>query len=346
MDVETYLNRDPNIKIINQSSLNLENQKSQEEIEEIRNRGNFLLRQELEDKTPLCSVCCVVSYHLVFIVLFLSIAIPILASYDKNNYIEIEYTSCQKTDNNICYIDFSIDKNLSSPIFVYYRLDNFFTNHIDYVKSKSYGQLRGEEITDKVIDSTCKDMSRNKDHFGSSNDSLIVSFNNVTMSPNGILNPCGLIARSMFNDTFDLFTIGQKEHIDIFENDIASEIDIQKNFKNSKNSGNVQWKDKEDEHFMVWMNMELFPNFLKKWGRIERNLPAGEYNVKIKINWGKKEWGVKKYFVLAKGSQFGRDRFFAYILIAGVAAEIIVIIVVSLSCISKKQFNPEEMKWD
>ena len=91
-----YLNRDPSIKIINQSSLNLENQKSPEEIEKIKNRGNFLLRQELEDKTPLCSVCCVVIYHLVFIVLFLAISIPILISYKKNDYIEVEYTSCQK----------------------------------------------------------------------------------------------------------------------------------------------------------------------------------------------------------------------------------------------------------
>ena len=343
MDVEMYLNRDPSIKIINQSSLNLENQKSPEEIEKIKNRGNFLLRQELEDKTPLCSVCCVVVYHLVFIVLFLSIAIPILASYGKNDYKQVEYTNCQKDSNNNCYINFTIVEELTKPVYVYYKLENFYTNHIDYVKSKSYAQLRGEEVAEKEIDSSCKDMSRNKDYFV--NKSLIKSYKNETMSENGVLNPCGLIARSMFNDTFQVKnSLG--DIITIDEGLIASDVDRKVNFKNSKNSEQVQWINKENEHFMIWMNMELFPNFLKKWGRIEQNIPEGEYTLNVTVNWGKKEWEVKKYFVLAKGNDFGRDKFFGYILIAGVAAEIIVIIVVSLSCLSKKQFNPEEMKWD
>ena len=330
-----------NQKIINQSSLNLENQKSPEEIEKIKNRGNFLLRQELEDKTPLCSVCCVVVYHLVFIVLFLSIAIPILASNGKNDYYQVEYTSCEK--DNICSFNLTINEELTKPVFVYYKLDNFFTNHIDYVKSKSYKQLRGEEVPESDIDSSCKDMSRNKEFF--SNISLIKSYNGTKMEPNGILDPCGLIARSMFNDTFKLFDFKGYE-VKIDESLIASDIDRKINFKNSKNSEDVQWTDKEKEHFMIWMNMELFPNFLKKWGRIEKNIPAGEYLVNVTSNWGKTEWEVKKYFVLAKGNDFGRDKFFGYILIAGVTAEIIVIIVVSLSCLSKKQFNPEEMKWD
>ena len=341
MDIEIYLNRDPNIKIINQSSFNLENQKSSEEIEKIKNRGNFLLRQELEDKTPLCSVCCVVIYHLVFIVLFLAISIPILISYKKNDYIEVEYTSCQKDLNNICLLNFTIEEELTKPVYVYYKLDNFYTNQIDYVKSKSYSQLRGEKVAEEDIDSSCKDMSRNKDYFGESD---CFSYTNITMKKNEILNPCGLIARSMFNDTFRLYN--SKGNIYIDENLIASEIDRKINFKNSENSEILQWKNKEDEHFMIWMNMELFPNFLKKWGKIEQNIPKGEYLLNISMNWGKKEWGVKKFFVLAKGNDFGRDKFFGYALIAGVAAEVIIIIVVSLSCLSKKQFNPEEMKWD
>ena len=54
MDVDEYLNLNPNIKIINQSSSSLlENEKPDEELEEIKNRGNYLLRQELKDKTPI-----------------------------------------------------------------------------------------------------------------------------------------------------------------------------------------------------------------------------------------------------------------------------------------------------
>ena len=48
MEVETYLNRNPDIKIINQSSSSiLEHEKPPEELEAIKNRGNFLLRNGL-----------------------------------------------------------------------------------------------------------------------------------------------------------------------------------------------------------------------------------------------------------------------------------------------------------
>ena len=344
MEVETYLNRNPDIKIINQSSSSiLEHEKPPEELEAIKNRGNFLLRQELKDKTPLNSPNCIIIYHIICIIIFSIISTIIFSTNSNKNFIEVEYTHCLL--NTTCNITFQINKTLESPIYLYYKLNNFYSNHIDYVKSKNYYQLRGENVSEKKIDTSCKYMSRNKDHFKTNNKSEIKSYYNETMQPNSLMNPCGLIADSMFNDTFKL----SNSNGYIFKFDfkkITYEMDRNKNFKNDKNYKDTQWLNKEDEHFIVWMNMELFPNFIKKWGNIYQDLPKGEYKLIINNNWGKSQWNIKKYFILAKGNKFGSETFFGFILIISCGLEIIFIIIMYISKYKKKKFNPEEMKWD
>ena len=136
MDVETYLNLNPEIQIINQSSSSMmEHEKGPEELAEIKNRGNFLLRQELTDKTPVNTPRCIITYHLIFIIIIGTYSIIILSSNSKNFYYEIEYTSCLLNKSE-CEINFSINDNIKAPIYCYYKIDNFYSNHIDYVKSK------------------------------------------------------------------------------------------------------------------------------------------------------------------------------------------------------------------
>ena len=346
MDVDIYLNQNPDIKIINQSSsLLLENEKPKEEVEAIKNRGNFLLRQELEDKTPINTPNCIIFYHIVFIIIFVSISISILLNNSKNTFIEIEYTSslCQ-LNNSECEMFFEIKDNLKSPIYFYYKLDNFYSNHIDYVKSKNYNQLRGEEVPEKKIDTSCKYMSRNRDHFKTNNESEIISYKSMIMDNDSILDPCGLIANSIFNDYFELYDFNGKK-INIIEKKIANEMDMII-FKNSIHSEYTQWLDKENEHFIVWMNMELFPNFIKKWGYINNDLPKGKYKMIISNKWGKDKWDIKKYFILAKVNKFGSETFFAYILIICSSTGILFIIIIYIGKFRKKKFNPEDMKWD
>lgn len=78
-----------------------------------------------------------------------------------------------------CTITFSIPMELSSPIYLYYQLTNFYQNHRKYVKSLNYNQLNGDTITPSDADASCAP---------------------VGTSPDGkIYYPCGLIANSMFN---------------------------------------------------------------------------------------------------------------------------------------------------
>ena len=51
-----------------------------------------------------------------------------------------------QVDKDYCYYEFKINDTISAPIYVYYELDNFYSNHKDYVKSKNFAQLRGENV--------------------------------------------------------------------------------------------------------------------------------------------------------------------------------------------------------
>lgn len=80
-----------------------------------------------------------------------------------------------------CSIQFSIPMQLKAPIYLYYRLSNFYQNHRKYVKSLNYNQLHGDAISEGEAISSCSPMA---------------------VSPDGkIYYPCGLIANSMFNGT-------------------------------------------------------------------------------------------------------------------------------------------------
>ena len=87
-----------------------------------------------------------------------------------------------KINDTSTTITITTDKDMAAPVYVYYQLDNFYQNHRRYVKSRSDGQLRGEEA--KVLtspDSDCTPLTK-------------------AAAPDAAeLYPCGLIANSLFN---------------------------------------------------------------------------------------------------------------------------------------------------
>ncbi len=85
-----------------------------------------------------------------------------------------------------CTVKFDIAAEMKAPIFVYYQLDNFYQNHRRYVKSRSDSQLAGTLYT-------------------SSSATGVEDCAPKIKAANGkLLHPCGLIANSLFNDTFVL----------------------------------------------------------------------------------------------------------------------------------------------
>lgn len=85
--------------------------------------------------------------------------------------------------DKVCILRFEIPSNIDPPIFFYYRLDNFYQNHRRYVKSLDTEQLKGKARTaGQIRGGECDPLE--------------------TDESGRPYYPCGLIANSMFNDTF------------------------------------------------------------------------------------------------------------------------------------------------
>ncbi|KAI5239885.1 Lem3/Cdc50 [Aureobasidium subglaciale] len=83
----------------------------------------------------------------------------------------------------VCQLRFWIPDDLAPPVLFYYQLTNFYQNHRRYVKSLDADQLKGNFVDNSTID-------------GSDCDPLRLDDNGKAYYP------CGLIANSLFNDTF------------------------------------------------------------------------------------------------------------------------------------------------
>jgi hypothetical protein len=88
-------------------------------------------------------------------------------------------------------LSFTATDDMNAPVYVYYQLSNFYQNHRRYVKSYYKSQLLGckSGCTETELKKACDPLSKN---------------GSLT------LNPCGLIANSLFNGCVNIFS-----HIDV-----------------------------------------------------------------------------------------------------------------------------------
>jgi len=153
---------------------------------------------------------------------------------------------------------------LPPPSFLYYQINNFFQNHRRYLKSRDDEQLSGAVITERKYLSSCEPVVMDSDQMK-------------------IRSPCGLVASSVFNDTFSLIdsqnhTLRMNESASV----IAWETDIRRKFKNPPpNAPGLdkidQWLDEEifpgkveNGHFIVWMRGATTSDFSYTAGSMRR----------------------------------------------------------------------------
>lgn len=150
-------------------------------------------------------------------------------------------------------------------MFVYYQLDNFYQNHRRYVKSRSNPQLLGTDMTvDELGD--CEPIVTNADI------ERYYSIGGEPLDMDAPAFPCGLVAKSFFNDTYSLYKIETSSVIDetetsddlevgrlltveetyeeiaIDKTDVSWESDREYRFKNLEGDlkDKLQWIDVED----------------------------------------------------------------------------------------------------
>ena len=218
------------------------------------------------------------------------------------------YSTCKRTKPpDTCILDLHLEEDIKSPIYVYYQLDNLFQNHRRYVKSRSNTQLKGNKLPLTEVDSDCYPIITNKDLGGRKN------LKGFPLPDDDPAFPCGLIAQSVFNDTFELIDPKTKKNFEINPKGIAWSTDVSDLFKNGpEDYESYQWMDVTDERFIVWMRVAGMKNFRKPWGIIHEKLPKGDYELHIQNNYPVTSFnGNKKFFLSTTNSYGGRNRFLA-----------------------------------
>jgi len=250
-------------------------------------------QQQLKAWQPILTPFPVIVTFLVVGIVFIPIGVVLLVSSDEVQEVMKRYDDVPACDSGKCSITLTITDTMEQPVFLYYRLENYYQNHRRYVKSRNDPQLRGDIVTSYSSIEDC-DPIKSKDD---------------SDSPENFYLPCGLIAWSMFNDTF-VFKKNDGNNsviIPLRKKGIAWASDVDKKFNNPpiEAPGIRVIADFEDEDFIVWMRTAGLPNFKKLYRIIDEDLAPGDYIVDIENNYPVKDFDGRKFVVLSTATWIG-----------------------------------------
>ena len=298
-------------------------------------------QQRLKAWQPILTPKSVIPFFLVLVVIFAPLGIAILHTIYNVQILSVDYSTCNdlsssefaaipskytshhlkkggdpdfkwkwNNDTSTCQVQFNIEQDIKPPIYLYYKLTNFFQNHRKYVELLDLAQLKGEAVALDSIDSNCKPLKERDDK---------------------IIYPCGLIANSYFNDTFSdpVLLNAQSDELSLVYNmsttGILWALDRNHNYKltkynytqivpppnwakmfpngyNSTNIPNLQ----EWEHLQNWMRVASLPSFFKLYSKNEKDtFTTGVYQVDIGYNYPTELFGGTKTLVITTNLIFG-----------------------------------------
>jgi hypothetical protein len=184
-------------------------------------------------------------------IIFIIVGSVLLAKSQEIIEIKVRYDDCpinNSTTTAHCQKKLTVDKKMTQPVYFYYQLNNFYQNHRRYVKSKSASQLAGQKLSIGDVSSDCDPIITMKDLGLPISPSWSAALSASASNSNVVANPCGLIAKTFFNDSYSLAPVGSSSNVPINETDIAWPSDKEKKFKrlNVPNWKDYQWTDVEN----------------------------------------------------------------------------------------------------
>ncbi|KAI3466296.1 hypothetical protein Pfo_022959 [Paulownia fortunei] len=310
-------------------------------------------QQELPACKPILTPKWVISTFLLVGMVFIPIGVvSLFASRDVVEIVNRYETDCipegsrndkvgfiKSSQDKTCNRTLSIPKHMKQPIYVYYQLDNFYQNHRRYVKSRSDQQLRNpgsEGETD-----ACEPEDNTKDRVP--------------------IVPCGLIAWSLFNDTYSFSRKNQQLTINKRGISWKSDRDRKfgknvypKNFQNGTLKGGAGLDTSkplsEQEDLIVWMRTAALPTFRKLYGKIEVDLQAGDIiDVSLHNNYNTYSFNGKKKLVLSTSSWLGGKNDFigiAYLTVGGLCLFLAMVFTLIYLINPRQLGDPSYLSWN
>ncbi|KAK3373319.1 ligand-effect modulator 3 family [Lasiosphaeria ovina] len=224
---------------------------------------------------------------------------------------------------DVCLVRFNIPEDLKPTVSFFYYLENFYQNHRRYVNSFNAKQLLGDAVDGATINgSTCDPLAH--DPLGSGK----------------IVFPCGIVANSMFNDTFSspvwlnvAVSPNNARRADDNSNRTYTMKDTgitwpgnkdlygQTKYNNDQIVPPPNWRDRYPngyndknpapnlqtwEAFQNWMMLAASPNFYKLYQRNDVDvMDRGTYQVDIALNFDTTLYNGRKSFVITTLSTMG-----------------------------------------
>ncbi|KAF0719423.1 Aste57867_1056 [Aphanomyces stellatus] len=175
-------------------------------------------------------------------------------------------------DKHGCIISFTAQEDMPGPILVMYELDTFYQNFKHYVKDMSTDQLRGRD-------------DPNLDDCHAFTDVTSTKFNSTAPAQDYNLNPCGLIANTLFNDIYWVHSVTDANRT-YYQTDVYNNgVDV----LNLLDQSNIAWHSDlknrfENYHALDPNDMYLWEN--PKYGWI---IPShvGQAPIPNKTSWTK-----------------------------------------------------------
>ncbi|KAK4144141.1 ligand-effect modulator 3 family [Dichotomopilus funicola] len=226
-----------------------------------------------------------------------------------------ETVSVQEDDRQVCLIKFNIPEELQSTISFFYNLENFYQNHRRYVNSFNAKQLLGDAVDGGTINaSTCDPIAHDPKGSGK------------------IIYPCGLVANSIFNDTFSspvlLSVPGSNAANETYKmsttgiawggmkdlygptkynlDQIVPPPNWEKRYPKGYTKDNPPPDLSKDEAFQNWMMLAAAPNFYKLYQKNDNDaMKEGQYQINIEDNFDTTKYNGRKAFVITTISTMG-----------------------------------------